>query len=128
MKYKIIVKVTACLELLIGSVTLISLAVYSILSMSQKPFNVFIFVLSTSLMSIVIGLGLLSCKDWARKTLVFFSGYIILTKIMIFFNLLRFNGEIITFIPTDTKNIISVIYHFAVIMLLSRTEIKNDPK
>lgn len=126
MKDKIFVKIIAFIELAIGLTTFLGLVIYSSLSMSQKPFNVFIFVLLTSIVSILIGLGLLTYKDLARKAIIFFALYIILTKLMIFSNLLQFNGEIITFVPTDLKNLISIAYHSLVIIIFNRKDVKES--
>ncbi|UCC95232.1 MAG: hypothetical protein JSW40_00365 [Candidatus Omnitrophota bacterium] len=124
MRNKILVKIIAFIELSIGLVTLISLVVYSLLSLSQKPLNVFMFVCISSLISILIGVGLLSGRDLARHSLLFFSSYIILTKILVFANLLQFKGEIITFIPTSIKNALSVGYHALLIVLFSQKRVK----
>ena len=125
MKHKIIIKIIAIIELLIGSTTFLSLLTYSLFSVSQKPFNIFIFVLISSLISILVGLGLINHKDWTRKVLIFFSGYIVLTKILIFLNLLQFTGEIIIFIPTGIKNSISILYHSMIIIFFNQKTVKK---
>ncbi|NQT22132.1 MAG: hypothetical protein HQ579_01700 [Candidatus Omnitrophica bacterium] len=128
MTYPIIIKTVALIELLIGSITLFSLATYPALSISRKPLNVFTFVLISSLTSILVGLGLFNYKEWARKTLIFFSGYIILTKIMIFLNLLQFTGEIVIFIPTGLKNSTSIFYHGLIVLFFNRAIVKESFK
>lgn len=125
MKNIMLIRIIAFIELLIGLTTLIGLMVYSSLSISQKPFNVLIFVCITSAISIAIGLGLFFHKDLARRILIFFSLYIVLTKIMVFLSLLQFTGEIIAFIPNSIKNAISVLYHSLIIAILNRKEIKE---
>lgn len=120
------IRIIAFIELSIGLSTLSGLIVYSSLSMSQKPLNVSIFVCVASLISILIGLGLLANKDIARKVLIFFSSYIVLTKIMIFLNLMRFNGEIIGFIPASLKNSISILYHGLIIIILNQRDVKES--
>jgi len=119
MKTKIIVKALGLIELFIGLVTITSLLTYSILSLSKKPLNVFIFVLTSSITSIILGCGLWRMRGWARSLLLFFSGYIVLTKFLMFAGLLRFNGEIITFVPYSVKNTISVAYHILIMLFLS---------
>jgi len=124
-KNKILIKIIAFIELSIGLGTLASLIVYSSLSTSHKSLNVFIFVCTPSTMSFLIGLGLLAEKDIARKVLVLFSGYIVLTKFLIFAKLMQFNGEILTFIPAGFKNLISAFYHFLLIISLYRKKLQK---
>lgn len=128
--HKLIVKIIAFLELIIGSFTLISLITFYLLSISTKPLNVFVFVLVSSAISLAIGLGLLAYQNWARKTLIFFSMYIIFTKILIFSKLLQFNGEIITFVPDLLKNSVSFLYHSFILFFFSRPPVKHifNPK
>jgi hypothetical protein len=125
MNDRLTVKVIALIEIFIGFVTLASLIVHSVLSLSTKPFNVFTFVLASSVTSAILGIGLLNHKDWARALLVFFSGYIILTKILIFMGLLDFSGEIFTHIPTGIKNSFSVLYHTLLILYLTRPRVRQ---
>ena len=126
MKYKAVLRAISFIELFIGLITLFSLIIYFSLSISQKPLNVFIFVLISSLISILIGIGLLNYREWARRLLIFFAAYIVLTKILIFSNLLQLSGEIITFIPASLKDSISILYHSLIIVLLSRIDIKAN--
>jgi len=125
MKYKLIIKTIAISELLIGFITLLSLMIYSFYLQNPKPVNIFIFVLISNLISIILGAGIIYCKERARQMLVFFSGYVLITKLMMIFGLLNFTGEIITFIKTDFKNYISIIYHGIVIILLNQINIKK---
>ena len=125
MSKKIIVRLIAFVELLIGLSTLFGLIKYSLLLVSKKPINVFVFVLLSSAISTVIGLGLINYREWARNLLVFFSGYVILTKILILSGLLRFSGEIITVIPATLKNCISILYHSFVIIFFNQRVIKK---
>lgn len=121
---KTTIRSVAFAELLIGLFTLFGLITYSLLSISKKPLNVFIFVLFSSAISTIIGLGLLNYREWSRNLLVFFSGYVFLTKILIVAGLLRFNGEIITFIPTGLKNCISILYHGCIIVFFNHKTVK----
>jgi hypothetical protein len=122
MNHKLIIKTIGRIELLLGLTTCLGLIIHSALSISQKPLPVFIFVLLSSIASTSIGVGLLNHKDLARKTLIFFSGYIVLTKIMIFTNLIQFNGEIITFIPSILKNYVSLLYHSLLIIFFTQSK------
>ena len=120
-----IIKAIAITKFLIGLLTLLGLITYFLLFISKKPLNVFAFILISSLLSILIGIGLFYRKEWARKTLIFFSGYIVPNKITISSNPLHFIGEIITCIPSGFKNFISILYHNFIIILFSRYSIKR---
>lgn len=126
MNNKIFVKIIAITELTIGLTTISGIMIYSAMSISQKPLNVLIYVYISSLIAILIGLGLITYRDLARRALVLFSSCIIITKIMILSNLLQFTGEIITFIPNDLKNCISFLYHGLIIMILTNKNVKRN--
>jgi len=123
---KKIVSAIAYFEMTISVVTVIGLSAAIAMGEQHKPFNVFVFVLVTAWMSFGIGLGLLLYKEWARMTIAFFSGCIIVIKILIFAGIMHFNGEIITFIPTDVKNMISIMYHLFLIVYLTRISVKKE--
>ena len=118
------IKTIAFIELLIGVSTILGLAGSSLFGLPGKPANVFIFVLLSAITSATIGAGLLAHKQWARTLLVFFSGYIIITKILIFSDLLHFSGEMITFVSAGVKNLISVGYHSFVIVFFARRDVR----
>ena len=123
---KKIVNLIAAVELLIGLVTISSLVISSALFYSRKPLNVMAFVLATSVTSIVIGVGLFKRWRWAWLLIVFFSGYIVLTKVLLLFGLLIFTGEIITFIPMDTKNYISIFYHAFIVFYFTKRLVRSQ--
>ena len=125
MAAKRIIKIIAFIELLIGLSTVFGLTTYTVLSLSTKPLNVFIFVLLCAVISSMIGAGLFDRREWARVLLVFFSGYVIITKAMVFAGLLQFNGEIMTFIPAGLKNCASVLYHGFVLIFFTRKSVKG---
>jgi hypothetical protein len=122
------VNIIAVTELLIGLSTISSLITSSLLDACKKPLNVFLFVLVASMTSIAIGMGLFKRWRWAWLLLVFFSGYIVLTKVLLLFGLLIFNGEIITFIPSDIKNYISIFYHAFVVVYFTRKNVRRQFK
>jgi len=124
MKYKTLIRIISFIELFIGLATIVGLIASSLIFISAKPINVFVFVFISSLISVAIGLGLFYYREWARKVLLFFSTYIVLTKILVFFNLISFNGEIITFVSTGSKNFISITYHILIIMVLCQPAAK----
>lgn len=122
---KITVKMIAVLELLIGFSTICGPTAYAILDISKKPPSVFIFILLAGIVSSLIGIGLFNYKQWARVLLVFFSGYVIIIKIMISANLLHLDGAILTFPSASLKNCVSVIYHGFVIFFLTNKTVKG---
>lgn len=116
-------------EILIGTVTLcvcIAVQFFHINGLQAKPSNVFIFVILAALAAVVLGAGLILGKKWARKALIFFSSYILFSKILIYAHLLSFKGTIATFIPDWSRDLISVIYHSALILFLSMFPENND--
>lgn len=120
---KIIFSIVGAIEVIIGLITLLSCFVvqtWNIFGYSPKPFRVYVFVVVSAVISFVLGVGMLSYRDWARKLLIFFSGYVVLTKIMVYSKLLTFSGDILTVVPVWSKDMVSVIYHVVLIIVLSR--------
>ena len=91
-----------------------------------KPFNVLMFVLLTAGLSFTIGVGLWRREEWARVLLVFFAGYVVLTKVLIFAGLMHFNGELVTLVSADLKNMISIAYHVFVMVYFERSVVKKE--
>lgn len=116
----------ALIEIAIGLSTLSGLALYTQFSLLSKPFNVLVFVVAAATVSTLLGVGLTHLNRHCAILLVFFSGYIILTKLMVAGGLLRFNGEIVTFIPTDAKNLLSLAYHGFVLIFLTRPRVTSE--
>lgn len=125
MSTKIAIKIFAFIELLIGLSTFISLIACAALSISKKPLNVFIFVIASATISAILGVGIINYKERARVILVFFSGYIVLTKILVIAGLLQLCCDIITFIPVHLKNGTSIIYHLFIALFFTRQNVKR---
>lgn len=125
MQIRNVIRNIAYIELLIGLSTITGLMASPVLSLPEKPANVFVFVLVSAVISTIIGLGILIHRPWARTLLVFFSGYIIITKILIFAGLLYFSGEMVTFVPAAVKNLVSVGYHSFVFVFFTRLDTKT---
>ena len=123
--HRIIIKAIAYIEMAIGLATLFTLASSYLSFIPKKSPNVFIFVLLSALTSSLLGVGLLRGIDLFRKLLVFFSGYVILIKGLVFVGILNFTSELITVISDPVKNTISIIYHIFVIIVLSHSTIKK---
>ena len=123
---RFIVNTIASIEIFIGLFTLSGLALYLNLGLSAKPPNVLTFVTVTAVISTLLGLGLLMRKRAAADLLVFFSGYIILTKVMVATNLMQFNGAILAQVPTDIKNLVSALYHLILIIFLTKPSMQKE--
>lgn len=107
------------IELFIGLSTILFVTIFDIFSLASKPPGVFVFVVLSGTLSAVIGFGILRHKNWSRILLIFFSGYVIVMKILIYMDVIRFTGEIMTFPPPYIKDAISLLYHIAVIVLFT---------
>ena len=91
---------------------------------SEKSMSVLVFVLMAATVSLGIGVGLLFFKDAARRWVLYFSGYIILEKLMIFLGVLTLSGHIVSDrygIPTDY---VSLVYHLFLLYFLSRKPVR----
>jgi len=112
-------------EIIIGISALVGVAIVQatgIYGLGPKSFNVYIFVIVSACFSFVLGVGLISGREWARKLLIIFSGYVILIKILRYGGLLTLNADIIsvvTAVPAWTKDALSFLYHVFVITFLS---------
>lgn len=113
-------------EVVIGLTAFISLIEAKLLFGISKPTGVFLFVAITSVISFTIGAGVLRYKLWARKLLMFFAGYIVLTKIFIFLGLLKLSPPFEVLISSSLKNIISLLYHSLIIVFLNMEEVRKD--
>ena len=120
---KVLIKtIIAWIEILIGAVTLISSSMVQftgVFAAQPKPANVYIFVVLTAIMAVAFGVGLLYDGKWAVRLLIFFSGYVILTKILAYTGLLSFKGAIITIVPVAFKDGVSILYHSILIVFLT---------
>ncbi|MBD3378874.1 MAG: hypothetical protein GF408_00205 [Candidatus Omnitrophica bacterium] len=109
------------IEMLIGLFTisfLVSGKLGFLRGFPEKPLNIYIFVIVSAVISFALGAGLICMKEWARVLLVFFSGYIIIQKVLLFAGLLALNWETAVFVPAGIKNIISLFYHFVILVSL----------
>jgi len=125
MVIKRVTRLIALIEISIGLLTILGLTTSALFSIAMKPLNVFLFVIISAVISTAIGIGLFNYKEQARKFIVFFSGYIILTKILVFANLLQLCCEIVTFIPPYFKNSTSIVYHTFIILFFTRQTVKR---
>ncbi len=119
------ITIIGTIEILIGGLTFVSTVIASIFSIGHKTPNVFVFVLLTSVMSTLIGIGLLRQNRLAYQALLYFSSVIVLSKVLIFTDIIYLNGALETHIPGSFKNLVSIIYHAAVIYFLTHHTVRE---
>jgi len=103
----------------------LSVVLSLVLGVSQKPPEVLIFVLAASLISFVLGIGVILSNHHCYNLLLFFAKVIILSKILIFAGIIHLNGALETNIPPDVKNTISLLYHSLLIIFFTRRGVKS---
>ena len=113
------------IEICIGSSAILGNIFSSTLSENNKSFGVFCFVSITGIISTLLGIGLLRFRKEAYLLLLYFSSVIILSKILIFMDVIHLNGTLETAVPGLIKNIVSILYHGFVIAYLSKPGIKQ---
>ena len=123
-----IIQAVAITELLIGLTTLLASFVSWALALYNKPFAITLFVVSASLVSASLGIGLLRLKMWARNLVIFFAGYVILTKILSLSGIIVLSGALETALPAGLKNSISIMYHAFLIIFFTRHAVKDKFK
>ena len=114
------------IEISIGTITLAVIIQNLVVGILTKPLNVLIFVIASSVLSISLGAGIILRWKYARKLLLFFAGWIILSKILIFSGIIILNGALETTVPPHVKNIISILYHLAIILYFHQPAIKTE--
>lgn len=93
---------------------------------SSKPANVLVFVVASSAISSALGAGVILRRRYARKLLVFFAGWVILSKILIMMDILALCCELETTISPNIKNAVSIVYHAAVMLYFHHPLIKAE--
>lgn len=126
MKSKPGIIIFAIIEILIGSITLIAVILSLIQGKSTKPPAVLIFVLTTAALSLILGFGILRQNLACYHLLLYFSGIVILSKILIFSAVITLNGALETGIPFSLKNTLSIIYHTLLIFYFTRWPVRNE--
>lgn len=125
MKENLGIKLFAFIEIIIGSVTLAALIFSLIQGHSTKPWEVFIFVLTTSLVSVGLGLGILKYNPHCYYLLLYFSSIIVLSKLLIFAKIVTLSGALETTVPAPIKNTVSIFYHSLVIFYFTRKPVRE---
>jgi hypothetical protein len=119
------VLIIGIIEVLIGSVTLFANLFLVLLAENEKSFNVLMFVVIAACMSTLIGIGILKFKRLAYQLLLYFSSVIILTKFLIFFDIMQLNNALEVVVPGSFKNLISVFYHGFIVAYLLKPDVKQ---
>ncbi len=107
-------------EIAIGATTLAAVLFSLINHANAKPPNILTFVVATSFLSALLGVGLLRNSSVACKLLIYFSSVVVLSKVLIFTGIIYLSGALETSVPSDLKNGISVAYHLFLIFYLKR--------
>ncbi len=113
-------------EITIGMITLGAIIMALITHTSTKPPNVLTFVTINSLISTSLGIGVLLRSHYFRKLIMFFAGWIILSKVLIFGDIITLNGALETAIAPLFKNIVSITYHLAIMLYFHQPQIKRE--
>jgi len=121
---KITIRVIAIIEILIGLYISLSFIIASLINPPGRPKTVYGFVVLTSLISVIIGIGLFRYKNWGRQFLIFFAGYVIFTKFLLLSNLVEFTGNTIKFMSINLKDVFSFIYHCIILIIFNLKIIK----
>ena len=103
------------IEISVGCATISSVILSLSWGRSTKPPEVLIFVLTTAVISLGLGIGILRRSLHSYHLVLFFSTVIILSKILIFAKIIYLSGALETVIPSPVKNIVSIVYHSSLI-------------
>jgi uncharacterized membrane-anchored protein len=125
MKHYRLVLTIGILEILIGSITLLSNFATLALSQNNKSPNVLCFVVITGILSVLLGIGILKFRKKAYQLLLYFSSVIILSKILILTDIIDLNGALEVTVPGPLKNTVSIVYHGFVIAYLNKPGIRQ---
>jgi hypothetical protein len=113
-------------EIAIGTITLLAIVVSLVKGTSAKPPNVLTFVIISSLISVALGAGVLLKEKHSRKLLIFFAGWVILSKILIYAKIMTLCCSLETTISSNLKNLISIAYHSILILYFHHRSIKAE--
>ena len=119
-----LIRLIAVTECLIGFVVILGLSAHPVFAPSTHPLRVFAFDFITAVIAISLGLGLFLLKESARKVLVYFSGYIVMEKILTFMGVISLSGKVLTEFFGISVNIVSLIYHGVIVWFFTRNPVK----
>ncbi|MBL7068530.1 MAG: hypothetical protein ISS34_01555 [Candidatus Omnitrophica bacterium] len=119
------IELAGFIELIIGLSTLLFVTLFNFFSIVEKPLEVLVFVTISAVISASIGYGILNLKNWARVLLIFFSGYVIILKGLLYLGIMEFSGEIITTPPPYIKDLISFLYHIFLVIFFTQPNVAS---
>jgi hypothetical protein len=125
---RIVIKLTAAIEVLIGLSISLNFLIPALTGSHEFPGVLYTFVIITSLISVIIGIGLLRHNKWARKLLLFFAGYVLFSKILLASGLMEFKGNTIDFMSIRSKDILSFAYHLTILIVFNLKSVKKELK
>ncbi len=111
-------------ECVIGFGTIFAVIYSHLMGASEKSVGVVVFVLMAAVVSSGIGVGLLLFREAARQWTIYFSGYIVLEKLMIFLGMLSLNGKVIPDVLGVPVDWVSLVYHLFLLFFLSRRPVR----
>ncbi|MFA6217539.1 MAG: hypothetical protein WDL87_07845 [Candidatus Omnitrophota bacterium] len=113
------------IEICIGMFMFCDTFVYMLAGKPARPPEVVTFILTTSLISAGLGVGILRYHIHSYHLLLFFSCVIILSKILIFGHIISLNDALETQFPFTPRNIVSIMYHGILIAYFIHPVIKK---
>lgn len=122
---KIIIRTFAVTEILIGLYISISFITASLISPPGRPITIYVLIVLASLISVIIGVGLFRYKNLGRQFLIFFAGYVIFTKFLLFSSLVEFTVNTVNFMSVASKDTVSFIYHCCILIIFNLKDIKK---
>lgn len=125
MKHFRVVLIIGIVEILIGGATLLGVMASLAAGTNAKPPNVLFFVTTAAGISTLLGIGILRFKRLAYRLLLYFASVVLLSKLLIFLNVIHLNGALETAVPAVLKNTISIVYHGGVIYYLKQRRIRK---
>ncbi|MFC1593883.1 hypothetical protein ACFL38_00980 [Candidatus Omnitrophota bacterium] len=114
------------MEIIIGGSTLMGIGVHIANQNFIIPYNVFLFIWFTALISMILGLGLLLANIKAYRLMIFFASVVIISKLLIFTNIVTLHRVLLEVrISTPVKDIISLFYHLFLLWYFKRDDVRR---
>ena len=114
------------IEVAIGTIALATEFLRLFSDRLAQPFPVHVFILTTAITSLVLGIGIIRRNYTAYKYIVIFSGIIILSKVLAFFQIISISTALAIFINQPHINLLSVVYHSCLILYFYRPSMHKE--
>jgi hypothetical protein len=72
-----------------------------------------------------LGIGMIRTQKWAYQLLLYFSSVIILSKILLFLEIIHLNGALLPTVPGWINHMISLGYHGGLFVYLLNPQVKE---